>query len=130
MDSKLMHMTIKCVPTLNSSSELHIDISLVIVYSACLSLTDSLAVLSSSATRYVSIKFGISGKCHTPPIQKCSCSNACRNRVAQRPRDVPLQIFRTSDNGWGVRATIDLERGKIVGVYTGSVFSAPFVPKS
>ena len=31
----------------------------------------------------------------------CSCSQFCPNRVVERGRTVPLQIFRTKDRGWG-----------------------------
>ncbi|KAI0090046.1 hypothetical protein BDY19DRAFT_992979 [Irpex rosettiformis] len=49
----------------------------------------------------------------------CSCMSSCPNRVAQHPRDVPLQVFRTTSCGWGVRATIELSRGKFIGLYAG-----------
>lgn len=56
-------------------------------------------------------------------FQVCTCGVNCHNRVAQRPRDVPMEIFYTGNCGWGVRATIDLPIGKVVGVYTGYVYS-------
>lgn len=31
----------------------------------------------------------------------CSCSSSCPNRVVERGRTMPLQIFRTMDRGWG-----------------------------
>lgn len=31
----------------------------------------------------------------------CSCSKDCPNRVVERGRTIPLQIFRTPDRGWG-----------------------------
>jgi hypothetical protein len=46
---------------------------------------------------------------------------SCPNRVAQLPRDVPVDIFKTPNRGWGVRAPVDIERGKVLGVYTGCV---------
>ncbi|KAF8958465.1 hypothetical protein BDZ97DRAFT_1841573, partial [Flammula alnicola] len=50
----------------------------------------------------------------------CSCSlYECNNRVSQRPRDVPIEIFKTLRRGWGVRSTIDIIRGKVLGIYTG-----------
>jgi [histone H3]-lysine9 N-trimethyltransferase SUV39H len=36
-------------------------------------------------------------ECHS----RCTCSTNCPNRVVQRGRQVPLQIFRTEDRGWG-----------------------------
>ncbi|KAH9945584.1 hypothetical protein B0H21DRAFT_709290 [Amylocystis lapponica] len=50
----------------------------------------------------------------------CKCNrNTCPNRVAQRPRDVPIEVFRTDACGWGVRATVDLVKGKVMGIHTG-----------
>jgi len=38
-------------------------------------------------------------ECH----EKCKCSLDCNNRVVERGRKVPLEIFRTSDGrGWGM----------------------------
>ncbi|KAH9850655.1 hypothetical protein C2E23DRAFT_834846 [Lenzites betulinus] len=51
----------------------------------------------------------------------CSCDENCLNRVAQLPRDVPIEIFRTPECGWGARATVALPRGKVVGIYTGQL---------
>jgi len=51
--------------------------------------------------------------------QACSCNSDCVNRISQRPRDVPLEIFKTQGKGWGVRASIDIVRGKVLGMYSG-----------
>lgn len=41
-------------------------------------------------------------ECH----EKCKCSLDCNNRVVERGRKVPLEIFRTSDGrGWGLLAS-------------------------
>ena len=54
--------------------------------------------------------------------QNCKCSPArCPNRVAQLPRDVPIEIFQTQRRGWGARATKTVERGKVLGFLTGFV---------
>ncbi|KAI8983344.1 SET domain-containing protein [Trametes punicea] len=53
--------------------------------------------------------------------KSCSCDRRCPNRVAQLPRDVPIEIFRTRTRGWGARATTPLTRGKVVGIYTGQL---------
>lgn len=37
----------------------------------------------------------------------CLCSASCPNRVVERGRTVPLQIFRTTDRGWGKSYTVD-----------------------
>jgi len=35
--------------------------------------------------------------------EKCACGPACKNRVVERGRTVPLEIFKTSDHrGWGM----------------------------
>ncbi|KAF5325673.1 hypothetical protein D9611_000379 [Ephemerocybe angulata] len=49
----------------------------------------------------------------------CKCSPDCPNRVLQRDRDIPLEIFKTLDRGWGVRTKKKLPRGKVLGMYTG-----------
>lgn len=52
----------------------------------------------------------------------CECSlESCRNRVSQRPRDVPIEIFKTESRGWGARPLVDVRRGKVLGLYTGLV---------
>ncbi|KAJ7457211.1 hypothetical protein B0H11DRAFT_2199743 [Mycena galericulata] len=43
------------------------------------------------------------------------------NRVSQRPRQVPIQIFKTSQRGWGAQATINIVKGSMVGIYTGLI---------
>ncbi|KAF8914363.1 hypothetical protein CPB84DRAFT_1742137 [Gymnopilus junonius] len=45
----------------------------------------------------------------------------CDNRVSQRPRDVPIEIFKTASYGWGVRPTVNVQKGKVLGIYTGLV---------
>ncbi|KAJ7771998.1 hypothetical protein DFH07DRAFT_734331, partial [Mycena maculata] len=47
----------------------------------------------------------------------CACSMACPNRITQRPRK-----FKTAQCRWGVRAPVDVERGRVLGMYTGYVF--------
>lgn len=41
-------------------------------------------------------------ECH----QGCLCSANCPNRVVERGRTLPLQIFRTEDRGWGTFAQL------------------------
>ena len=33
---------------------------------------------------------------------KCSCSMDCPNRLVQRGRQIPLEIFKTENKGWGM----------------------------
>lgn len=55
--------------------------------------------------------------------QNCRCSKWCGNRVAQYPRNVPLEIFKTKRCGWGVRATVPLSEGKVIGTFSGKLIS-------
>ncbi|OAA65515.1 SET domain protein [Niveomyces insectorum RCEF 264] len=60
-------------------------------------------------------------ECH----EGCACSAAhCANRVVARGRQIPLQIFRTPDRGWGVRTLVDLEKGQFVDRYLGEILTA------
>ncbi|KAL2127138.1 hypothetical protein VTI74DRAFT_11269 [Chaetomium olivicolor] len=58
-------------------------------------------------------------ECH----ELCRCSLDCPNRVVQRGRTVPLQIFRTEDRGWGVRCPVDIKKGQFVDRYFGEVIT-------
>lgn len=49
---------------------------------------------------------------------------ACVNRVVERGRRIPLQIFRTEDRGWGVRTLVDLQKGQFVDRYLGEILTA------
>ncbi|KAH0827025.1 hypothetical protein J3R83DRAFT_4706 [Lanmaoa asiatica] len=49
----------------------------------------------------------------------CGCDNDCGNRVAQRPRNIGIEIYDTHRCGWGVRALDDIPQGKVLGTYTG-----------
>ncbi|KAK0458266.1 uncharacterized protein EV420DRAFT_1544608 [Desarmillaria tabescens] len=49
----------------------------------------------------------------------CRCDLSCINRVAQLTRQVPIEVFKTKKCGWGVRSSVDVERGKVLGLYTG-----------
>ncbi|PCH33200.1 SET domain-containing protein [Wolfiporia cocos MD-104 SS10] len=56
--------------------------------------------------------------------RNCLCDvYTCPNRVAQRPRNVPIEIFRTQDCGWGARAAVSLVKGKVLGLYTGELIT-------
>lgn len=59
-------------------------------------------------------------ECH----EACSCSPDCPNRVVERGRTVPLEIFRTEDRGWGVRSSVDIKKGQFVDRYLGEVITA------
>ncbi|KAJ7240185.1 hypothetical protein C8J57DRAFT_1727142 [Mycena rebaudengoi] len=49
----------------------------------------------------------------------CGCSPQCNNRLAQFPRQLPAQIFKTEKCGWGARLPVDIFGGHVVGLYTG-----------
>ncbi|KAJ7227327.1 hypothetical protein GGX14DRAFT_419043 [Mycena pura] len=49
----------------------------------------------------------------------CHCPASCPNRVAQQARMIPIEIYKTERCGWGVRSPVDVERGQVLGVYTG-----------
>ncbi|KAH8120152.1 hypothetical protein DFH11DRAFT_36604 [Phellopilus nigrolimitatus] len=53
--------------------------------------------------------------------ESCACSRMCGNRVAQKPRKIPLEIFKTQNNGWGVRPSVDVPMGTVLGLYTGKI---------
>lgn len=60
-------------------------------------------------------------ECH----EGCGCGPDCPNRVVERGRTVPLQIFRTDDGrGWGVRSIIDIKCGQFVDTYVGEVITS------
>nr|AHF96251.1 histone H3-lysine 9 N-methyltransferase [Epichloe festucae] len=59
-------------------------------------------------------------ECH----QGCCCAANCPNRVVERGRTVPLQIFRTEDRGWGVRSTESIKKGQFVDRYLGEIITS------
>ncbi|KAI0967001.1 SET domain-containing protein [Xylaria arbuscula] len=59
-------------------------------------------------------------ECH----ESCVCSPDCSNRVVEKGRKVPLQIFRTENRGWGVRSPVDIKKGQFVDKYMGEIITA------
>ncbi|KAI1275277.1 SET domain-containing protein [Xylaria sp. FL0933] len=59
-------------------------------------------------------------ECH----ESCVCSLDCSNRVVEKGRKLPLQIFRTENRGWGVRSTVDIKKGQFVDKYMGEIITA------
>lgn len=51
----------------------------------------------------------------------CPCPGRCRNRVVQRGLQLRLQVFRTADKGWGLRALESVRKGRFVCEYAGEV---------
>lgn len=79
----------------------------------------------------------------------CSCSENCSNRVVERGRKIPLNIFRTDDNrGWGksprnpicpsisilsisilitntgVRSKVNIKKGQFIDKYLGEIITS------
>ncbi|KAK0186851.1 hypothetical protein F5146DRAFT_1143232 [Armillaria mellea] len=60
----------------------------------------------------------------------CRCDISCINRVAQLPRQIPIEVFKTEKCGWGVRSSVDVERGRVIGLYTGVLVPRAVANKS
>lgn len=75
----------------------------------------------------------ISDTTHTAKIFECGdfcrCPNNCINRVVQRGRTIPLQIFETGKYGFGVRSSTPILRGQFIDIYLGEVLTEPEVSK-
>ncbi|XP_039053346.1 histone-lysine N-methyltransferase SUVR5-like [Hibiscus syriacus] len=54
---------------------------------------------------------------------KCSCSRACPNRVLQKGVQAKLEVFKTENKGWGVRAVEPILSGTFVCEYIGEILS-------
>ncbi|KAI0553399.1 SET domain-containing protein [Xylaria curta] len=59
-------------------------------------------------------------ECHA----SCACGPDCPNRVVERGRKLPLQVFRTGNRGWGVRSTVDIKKGQFIDKYMGEIITA------
>ncbi|KAF8609238.1 SET domain-containing protein [Ceratobasidium sp. AG-I] len=55
--------------------------------------------------------------------KRCRCLESCQNRVAQKPRNVPIEIFKTKTRGWGVLPRRAVVTGEVLGTFTGRVIS-------
>ena len=53
----------------------------------------------------------------------CSCSSTCTNRVVQFPVRSRLQVFKTKNNGWGIRALDDIPQGAFICTYAGKLYT-------
>ncbi|KAL1689223.1 hypothetical protein GGG16DRAFT_58200 [Schizophyllum commune] len=60
--------------------------------------------------------------------QLCSCDDTCQNRVAQLPRRIPIEIFRTPNRSWGVRSPHPMKAGTVVGTFSGKRQDAENIP--
>ncbi|KAF6166554.1 hypothetical protein GIB67_005416 [Kingdonia uniflora] len=53
----------------------------------------------------------------------CTCASTCHNRVLQNGVQIKLEIFKTENKGWSVRAREDISRGTFVCEYIGEVIN-------
>ncbi|XP_043713692.1 histone-lysine N-methyltransferase SUVR5-like isoform X2 [Telopea speciosissima] len=53
----------------------------------------------------------------------CSCDKTCQNRVLQNGVQVKLEVFKTKNKGWAVRAAEAISRGTFVCEYIGEVLN-------
>eukprot|EP00656_Telonema_subtile_P043333 TRINITY_DN49705_c0_g1_i2.p1 TRINITY_DN49705_c0_g1~~TRINITY_DN49705_c0_g1_i2.p1 ORF type:complete len:343 (-),score=33.18 TRINITY_DN49705_c0_g1_i2:162-1190(-) len=54
---------------------------------------------------------------------RCGCSLSCPNRVTQRGIQLPIQVFRTSSRGWGLRCTREIQMGEFICEYIGEIIT-------
>jgi histone-lysine N-methyltransferase SUV39H len=54
---------------------------------------------------------------------KCGCGEECTNRVVQCGRQILLEIYKTPNRGWGVRALQRIEEGSFFTEYVGKIIS-------
>lgn len=96
---------------------------------------DGLVVLRDDFIKRYTIQWdnsheGDNGQQHLPERveisecnDNCSCNDSCVNRVVQKGRTVPLEIFETNRCGFGVRSTKNLVRGQFIELYLGEVIT-------
>lgn len=53
----------------------------------------------------------------------CGCPSSCLNRVVQNGRRIDLQVFKTINKGWGVRALKSIPKGTFVTEYLGEIIT-------
>ncbi|KAI4751714.1 SET domain-containing protein [Aureobasidium sp. EXF-3400] len=53
----------------------------------------------------------------------CNCGKNCKNRLVQKGRKVPLEIFRTPQRDFGLRCPVDLKRGQYIDRYLGELIT-------
>ncbi|XP_037896353.1 histone-lysine N-methyltransferase eggless [Glossina fuscipes] len=54
---------------------------------------------------------------------RCKCKSNCLNRVVQHSLQMKLQVFKTSNRGWGLRCINDIPRGSFVCIYAGHLLT-------
>jgi len=53
----------------------------------------------------------------------CNCSPDCFNRVVEKGRTIPLQIFMTRRCGFGIRSPRPIKKGQFIDVYLGELLT-------
>lgn len=61
------------------------------------------------------------GWCVAECTDACACGEDCPNRVVQKGRQVPLEIFKTNKCGWGIRTRNALKAGTFITCYAGEI---------
>ncbi|MCO5571362.1 hypothetical protein L7F22_025100 [Adiantum nelumboides] len=51
----------------------------------------------------------------------CSCSSSCRNRASEKGPKFRLEVFKTTDRGWGIRSLEMIPAGSYVCEYVGKI---------
>jgi histone-lysine N-methyltransferase SETDB1 len=54
---------------------------------------------------------------------KCKCDSRCTNRCVQFGLNTLLQVYNTSEKGWGVRTLYDLPAGTFLSFYAGEILN-------
>ncbi|KAF8440119.1 hypothetical protein BGX38DRAFT_1206667 [Terfezia claveryi] len=54
---------------------------------------------------------------------RCGCGIDCPNRVVQRGRKIPLEIFKTEKKGWGLRCPQKIPKGTFIDTYPGELIT-------
>jgi len=51
----------------------------------------------------------------------CKCPPSCQNRVSQHGMKIPLEVFRTTKTGWGVRSLRSITSGSFICEHVGEL---------
>ncbi|CAB3401694.1 unnamed protein product [Caenorhabditis bovis] len=55
---------------------------------------------------------------------QCSCHRKnCHNRVVQNNIKYPIQLYKTAESGWGIRALTDIPHGAFICNYVGAILT-------
>ncbi|XP_063147676.1 histone-lysine N-methyltransferase SETMAR [Candoia aspera] len=53
----------------------------------------------------------------------CHCGEMCQNRVVQRGLQLQLEVFKTTEKGWGLRTLEFIPKGRFVCEYAGEILN-------